>query len=60
MQLDGGAGVVTAAAHKLARIIYAMVTKEAEYDESRFAEIEKRDLERFRQCLIINRRKSLP
>ncbi len=43
MQLNGGPEAITVAAHKLARIIYAMVTQETEYDESRFAEIEKRN-----------------
>jgi transposase len=57
VQLDGGAEAVTAAAHKLARIIYAMVTKRAEYDESRFAEIEKRDRQRARQRLTKQARK---
>jgi transposase len=52
MQLQGGAEAVTAAAHKLARIIYAMVTKSVEYDESCFAEIEKRNRERARRRFI--------
>ena len=51
MHLRGGPEAITAAAHKLARIIYAMVTKRAEYDESRFAEIEKRNHQRARQRL---------
>jgi len=51
MQLNGGPEAIIAAAHKLARIIYAMVTKRAEYDETRFAEIEKRNHERARQRL---------
>jgi transposase len=46
MQLNGGPEAITAAAPKLARIIYAMVTKRAEYDEARFAAIEKRERER--------------
>lgn len=52
MQLSGGAEAVTAAAHKLARIIYAMVTHQVEYDETRFAEIEQRNHERARQRFI--------
>jgi len=48
IQLNGGPQAITAAAHKLARIIYAMVTKRAEYDEAHFAEIEKRSRERAR------------
>jgi transposase len=50
-QLDSGPQAVTAAAHKLSRIIYAMVTKRVEYDETRFADIEKRSHERHRQRL---------
>lgn len=57
MQLDGGPEAITAAAHKLARIIYAMVTKRAEYDENRFAEIEKQNRERIRQRLTKQARK---
>jgi transposase len=57
MQLSGGPEAITAAAHKLARIIYAMVTKRAEYDETRFAEIEKRSNERTRQRLTKQARK---
>jgi transposase len=51
MQLNGGPDAITAAAHKLARIIYAMVTKRIEYDETHFAEIEKRNRERTRHRL---------
>jgi hypothetical protein len=57
MQLDGGPEAITAAAHKLARIIYAMVTKRAEYDEARFAEIEKRNREQARHRLAKQARK---
>ena len=57
IQLAGGPEAITAAAHKLARIIYAMVTKQAEYDETRFAEIEKRGRERARQRLTKQARK---
>jgi len=49
VQLNGGPQAITAAAHKLARIIYAMVTQRAEYDEKRFAENEKRNRERARR-----------
>jgi transposase len=52
MRLSAAPEAITAAAHKLARIIYAMITKQVEYDESHFAEIEKRDRERARQRLI--------
>ena len=48
MQLDGGSEAIVAAAHKLARVIYAMITKRTEYDETRFAEIEKRNQQRVR------------
>ena len=37
MQFDGGAEAITAAAHKLARIIFAMMTRRVEYDETHFA-----------------------
>ena len=43
MHLSGGAEAITAAAHKLARIIFAMVTRRVEYDETHFAEIEQRN-----------------
>ena len=52
MHLSGGAEAVTASAHKLARIIYAMVTGRVEYDESCFAEIEQRNRERARLRFI--------
>jgi transposase len=39
-------------AHKLARIIYALVTKGVAYDEGHFAQIEKRDRQRQRQKLL--------
>ena len=48
LQLNGGAEAVTAAAHKLARIIYAVVTKRVEYDETHFVEIDKLRQERYR------------
>lgn len=48
MQLSGGAEAVTAAAHKLARIIYAMITRRVEYHEGQFAEIEQRNNQRSR------------
>lgn len=52
MHLSGGPEAITAAAHKLARIIYAMVTHQAEYDETRFAEIEQRNNQRARLRFI--------
>jgi transposase len=51
IQLNSGPQAITAAAHKLARIIYAMVTQRLEYDETRFAEIEKTHNERSRHRL---------
>lgn len=48
MQLNGAAEAITAAAHKLARIIYAMIKQKTEYDETRFADIEKRNQQRSR------------
>lgn len=47
----GPAQAVTAAAHKLARIIYHLVTHHQEYNASVFAEIEQRQRERTRQRL---------
>ncbi len=52
MHLSGGAEAVTTTAHKLARIIYAMVTRQLEYDATCFAEIEQRSHERARLRLI--------
>jgi transposase len=48
--LGGGPQAITAAAHKLARIIYTLVVKRVQYDDSVFAEIEQRnrDKQRFR------------
>ena len=48
--LKGGPQAITAAAHKLARIIYTLVVKRVAYDDSVFAEIEQRnrDKQRFR------------
>jgi transposase len=57
MQRNGGPEAIPAAAHKLARIIYAMVTKRAKYDEARFAAIEKRERERARHRLTKQARK---
>jgi len=51
-KLGGGPQAITAAAHKLARIIYTLVTKRVEYDESQFARIEQRAQDRQRQRLI--------
>jgi transposase len=51
--LDGGApAAITAAAHKLARIIYTLVTRGIEYDESVFAKLEQRNDEKQRQRFI--------
>jgi transposase len=52
MQLKGGPEAITAAAHKMARIIWAMVTKRVEYDESRFAALEMQHQQRARRRLI--------
>jgi transposase len=52
MQLSGAPEAITAAAHKLARIIYAMVTHRVEYDETRFAEIEGQNHQRARLKFI--------
>ena len=52
-KLPGGAPeAITAAAHKLARIIYTLIVRKQEYDESRFAEAEKRNVELQRKRII--------
>jgi hypothetical protein len=51
VQLNGGPQAVTAGAHKLARIIYAMITKRVEYDETHFADVEQQRQERYRHRL---------
>jgi transposase len=51
-KLGGGPQAITAAAHKLARIIYTLVTRRVEYDESQFAKIETRNQEKQRQRLV--------
>jgi transposase len=48
----GEESAITPAAHRLARIIYALVTKGVAYDEGHFAQIEKRDRQRQRQKLL--------
>ena len=48
----GGESAITAAAHKLARIIYAVVTKRTAYDVGHFARIEQREQEKKRQKLF--------
>jgi transposase len=48
----GGESAITAAAHKLARIVYTLVTKRVAYDERHFAEIEQRDQDKQRQRLL--------
>jgi transposase len=56
--LQGGAPeAITAAAHKLARIAYTLITRKQEYDESRFQAAEKRNAERQRQRIIKQARK---
>lgn len=50
-KLGGGPRAITAAAHKLARIIYTLVMKKEEYAASHFSEIEKRNIEKQRQRL---------
>jgi transposase len=48
----GPESAITAAAHKLARIIYKLVTKFVPYDEGHFARIEQRNQEKQRQKLL--------
>lgn len=48
----GPESAITAAAHKLARIIYTLVTKRVAYDEGHFARIEQRNQEKQRQKLF--------
>lgn len=56
--LKGGAPEAnTAAAHKLARIIYTLITRRQEYDEGQFAVLEKRNAEKQRQRIIKQARK---
>jgi transposase len=52
----GPESAITAAAHKLARIIYTLVTKRVAYDEGHFARIEQRNQEKQRQKLITHAR----
>lgn len=47
----GGPAAITAAAHKLARILYTLIRKRVEYNESQFAKIEKQQQEKQRQRL---------
>jgi hypothetical protein len=47
----GAPKAMTAAAHKLARIVYHMVTKQQEYDASVFQEHERRNQDRKRAKL---------
>jgi transposase len=51
-RLGGGEEAITAAAHKLARIIYTLVKKRVAYDEGHFARIEQQNQERHRQRLV--------
>jgi transposase len=48
----GGESAITAAAHKLARILYTLVTKQVEYDAGHFARIEQRDQEKRQKKLF--------
>ncbi len=48
----GGESAITAAAHKLCRIIYTLVTKRVTYDDGHFARIEERNQEKMRQRLF--------
>jgi transposase len=56
-RLGGGPEAITAAAHKLARIIYTLVTKQVEYDESQFVEIERQSQAKMKVRLIKTARK---
>jgi len=51
-RLGGGPQAITAAAHKLARIIYLLITKHKEYDETQFARFEQRNEEKQRQRFL--------
>jgi transposase len=48
----GPESAITAAAHKLARIIYTLITKRVAYDAGNFARIEERDREKRRQKVV--------
>ncbi|HYW36681.1 MAG TPA: IS110 family transposase [Terriglobales bacterium] len=48
----GPESAIVCAAHKLARIIYTLVTKRVAYDEGSFARIEQRNQEKLRQRLF--------
>jgi transposase len=48
----GAESAITAAAHKLARIIYALVTKKVAYDEKHFAAIEQRNRQKQHRRLV--------
>src|SRR5262249_43737988 len=50
-KLGGGPKAITAAAHKLARILYTLVTKRQEYGESHFAAIEQKNADKQKQRL---------
>ena len=52
----GGESAVTATAHKLARIIYTLVTKGVSSDDSYFARIEEKNHEKQRQRLFTQAR----
>jgi transposase len=48
----GPESAITATAHKLARIIYTLITKRVAYDAGNFARIEERDRDKRRQKFI--------
>jgi transposase len=47
----GGPEAITAAAHKMVRIMYHLITKRQEYNESQFMEIEQRNTEKLKMRL---------
>ena len=51
-RLRGAPEAITAAAHKLARIIYTLIVKGVPYDDGVFAEVEQRNREKQRLRLI--------
>jgi transposase len=48
----GGEPAITAAAHKLARIIYTLITKGVAYDDGHFSRIDERNQAKLRQRLF--------
>ena len=51
-KLGGGPQAITAAAHKLSRIIYTLITQQKEYDETQYARFEHRNEEKQRQRFV--------